>query len=460
MPSEIKRVYALMNQKRQFDYLIIPAKSFVKNVSVSNEAALKYYQTHADEFKVPEQVSLSYLQLSLKDIAKTIKPAQSELINFYQNNLGTFTTPRQVKIKQLLIAVAPNASSDDWNKALDKMNALAAQLKKGADFDALVKTNSQSPQKEAFWISTARLSPAVNQNLKLMKSSGDISMPVKTQLGYVIIKLLDSKPQKVSAFKEVEAKVSKNYQDQAAQKRFSTLSDQLANETFENPTSLDKAAKNLNLSIKTTDFFSQQGTKDGLASHDNVVHAAFSEDVLQGNNSDLINLDDNDVIVVRLKTHKPASEKPFDQVKDDIINKLKVQEAANNAQTFGQALLTSLQKGESINSQLTSQGLSFKTTDFVARHETKKIDSVVVNMAFDIPRSSLQKPDQSIAGQALSSGDYAIVKLKAVQDGQLDKPSVLDQFGAGYTAALGAQAYNFYVDSLLKRAKISYLNNQ
>lgn len=67
LPTEVQQATALINQKRDFAYVIIPISQFFsERVFISEAEAFSYYQLNKNQFMQPEQVSVDYIKLSLK----------------------------------------------------------------------------------------------------------------------------------------------------------------------------------------------------------------------------------------------------------------------------------------------------------------------------------------------------------------------------------------------------------
>jgi len=134
--------------------------------------------------------------------------------------------------------------------------------------------------------------------------------------------------------------------DQQADDRFYKLQSKLADKAFEFPDTLDDAAKAVGLEVKTSDFISSQTAK-GVLANEKVLKAAFSDEVKnQGLNSEVIQISDTDIIVVRVQDSKPAKLKPLDSVLAEIKTILRKNKARNLAQQKAQQLITDLKAGK------------------------------------------------------------------------------------------------------------------
>ena len=273
-----------------------------------------------------------------------------------------------------------------------------------------------------------------------------MSAPFQNSQGFNIVKLIGKKPEKIQSFDKVRQEVEKAYQQQAFQQAFNNESDKLSELTYTNPSSLDDASKALKLPIETTDWFSKKGPYVGIVKNPKVVNVAFSQDVFtQGNNSDLIQLDDTTIVVLRVKDKKPATTKPLSAVSAEITKILQEQQASIAAKNEGVAMLQKLQSGG------VDSGWHVETD--VSRDRTD-INTEILKAAFNQPMTT---PKQiSYTGMSLTSGDYALVGVTKIMPGQFKKnPKQQEEVVSNEIATnFGQLDYELYVHSVINKAKI------
>lgn len=233
-------------------------------------------------------------------------------------------------------------------------------------------------------------------------------------------------------------------------------SDQLTNLTYTNPDTLKVASDSLKLPIQTSDFFGHQGAASGVAANPKVVAVAFSGNVLkQGNNSDLISLDDQTALVLRVQTYKPAALRPLGEVRPQIEQKLKAQAAQTAAQQQGQTIIAALKKGQSFDQIATQYHLLWNQKQMMGRQATD-IPIEILNTAFKLPLPVESKP--SIGGSHLVNGNYAVI---VVTDFKNADPNALtsqqrQQIQQNLAKQFGILNYDLYREQKMQEAKIKY----
>jgi len=458
LPSEIDGAVKLINQKRDLNYVVIPSQRFINTANVSDQQANAYYQQNQAQFTVPEQVSIQYLELSLPQIAAQLHFTDDQLQQFYQNNLSNYTHPPRWHVAHILVKIQEGAGIEQVDAAKAKINSIAAEVKNGADFAKLAQANSDDTisAKDGGvldWFSPGMIDPAFEKAVATMKV-GDVSDPVRTKYGFSIIKLIDTEKPQVIAFDKVRPQVEKAMAQQQAEQIFADDSDKLSNLTYSNPNSLDVAAKALALQVKSTGLFDQKGGKELFTANPKVLAAAFSGDVMQGNNSDVIEIDPDTLLVLRVKQHQPAVLQPFAQVRDVVMQKLKQQAAEQQAQALGDQIAAQLSQGKNGAQVVAAEKLTWSAVKGASRFGTQSAPSSVINDAFQMPRPTAGTA--SIANFHMPNGDYAVVMLTDVSDGSFGKAAVVERraYRESMENTSGQLDYALYVQGLLHKAKI------
>lgn len=458
LPQDVTNALKLVNQKRDLSYLIIPATQFKGKIQIPDDQALAYYQQHKADFTSPEQVSVEYIKLSLPQLASQLHFTDAQLQQYYQDNISNFTTPQRWHVAHILVKLADNATLQQVADAQAKINGIVQKINAGESFGQLAKQNSEDvvSAKEGGvleWFGPGMVDPAFEKAVAALKQVGEVSPPVRTKYGLSVIKLIGQEPSQVQPFAKVKDQVQKALAQQEAEKVFADASDKLSNLTYANPGALDVAAKALNLQIKTTDLFNRQGGKDEITANPKVIDAAFSSDVLQGNNSDVVELDPDNLVVVRIKQHIAASLQSFDQVKNQVMELLVAQGEKQAAQQFGQQLLQQIQQGKT-DSEIAQQAhqpwqLVSSTGRFDAR-----VPGAILSKAFRAARPEKNSATQE--GIVLPNGDYVLLKVLAVKDGDIGKEAAVQQriYGEELESGFGQLDYSLYVKNLLDKAKV------
>lgn len=450
LPDETTNTVALVDQEREIDYVMIPMQYFLSQpVTIAPERIEAYYKDHQTDFMTPEQVNVDYLELSLKDLYARFSPTEDMLKNFYNENINSYTQPMAWKLDSILIAVPSNPSEADWVSAQEKMNKVLESVNKGGDFAAMAKQHAQAVIPAGMLVLN-QVPAELQKAAASLTSRGQISEPIRTEKGIVVLKVEDLREPKIESFDVVKDKVRESYIRQHAEEKFAEMRDQLADLTYANPTTLQTAANDLGLTIKSSELFTKEKPGKDISQYKKVRDAAFSNEVLNlQNNSDVIQINPETIAVVRMKSHLSSKLLPLADISGQIAEKLKSQEADTRAEKFAQELKAQLDKGGDPQKLVANEKFAWTKLGYIGRYSTK-VDSAVMDTAFRLPRPV---SNGVVYGVTRLPGGYGVVALRGVKDGSLDDKK-LSVFSEQVQNSLGFLEYALYKDSQMAKAKI------
>jgi peptidyl-prolyl cis-trans isomerase D len=173
-----------------------------------------------------------------------------------------------------------------------------------------------------------------------------------------------------------------------------------------------------------------------------LLAALFSDDSIKNKrNTEAIETAPGVLVSARVVDHKPASQRPFDEVKGDIARHLAQQEAVALARRQGAERLEELKRGD-------ASALRFGATKLVSRDEPQDLGPEALSKVFGADASKLPV----YAGME-SSGGYVIYRVTRVVDVQPDEArqrSVQSELGR----AGGTQEFRSFLDGLRADAKV------
>ncbi|HLX52774.1 MAG TPA: peptidylprolyl isomerase, partial [Aquella sp.] len=276
---------------------------------------------------------------------------------------------------------------------------------------------------------------------------GQISQIVETQFGYHILKLNNIKGLDNSALKETAiAAIQKQQSTTMLQKQLEQLNDV----TYNQPSSLDPAAKKLGLTVFNSDWVKKGDTSSEFA-NPKVQQAIFTKDVITNhNNSEVVSLGENKYGVYRISEYQASKTQPLAQVKDGIISQLKEKQASMLAYQEGQAEIEKLKSGK--------LQLNFdKAVDVTLLGQSKDINPQTVKQIFGV---ALTKAP-AFTGGINSTGAFVIYRINSENvDPKLSEQNlpILEQFNQN-NAMLDLSAYIAYLRTMYSVTyKIERLN--
>ncbi len=443
----------LENQQRLINYIIIPSSRFTDTVIVSDEEIATNYQENSVQYMIPEQVSIEYVELSSKDIDLKDSLDEEALKQSYEERKELFTTPPKWQASHILIKVAKDATLTDTELVADKARNVLAQVEAGEkSFIELVKQfsddiGSKDKDGNLGWVSSGDMVKPFEDAVKTMQI-GEISKLVKSRFGFHIIKLNDSSPEVVQAFADVRTQIKQDLSKELAESKFYALVDNFGNVAFENPNSLEVITETMGLISKTTELFAKDDKQpeDSILSKSKVITAAFSDTVLKDSyNSEVIDIGEQRVLVLRVKEHILAKAKPIEEVKDSIKTALTQSKTKAEAKKLGQNLLEQIKQNIDPNIIAKNNDLTWLTSQVTRQDKT--MQQAILQQAFKMGHPTTNKSIyQSLE---LDNGDFALIAVSAVKVGEKTDETITQ-----YKQAIGESEFNQLVSGLKIDAEI------
>jgi len=451
-PDNTSRYFMLMDQRRTISAINIEKDKFLNNINVTNKELENFYNTHKDNFVELPKVKLEYIKLSYQDIAKNINPTEAQIQDYYNNNGDLFVTTGKKRISQIVIN---NTSPDSKIKLEDVVKQLEADKtnQNNNTFGQLAQKYSDDfltskQQGDAGWMQTGDMNDkALDGAIASLNKIGDISQVITKDDKSYIFKLTDLEAKKKLALKDSKEQIIAKVREEQANSTFTDLKDQLERKSFEIADNLGVVASELKLTTNKSDWVyktpskadkkSDSSFEHNLITNPKVLAAAFSEDVLENhNNSNLIEITPDIVVVVRVTEYKPQSIRPINEVIPQLTEQVKNLKAKELAKKQAQDLWTQFIFKAKTNPN------SFEVLEQLTQNNNYVKFSKPMEISFldtfwdtktDIPYARevlkegfvLPKPDQQNPVSAklmeLNNGDQAIIAINKVTLGKYDE---------------------------------------
>ncbi len=321
--KDIDNFFKIQNQKRDVEILAVALEEITEQPTV--EEIDEYYQQNQNSFLTVEQVAIEYVELALDDLAKNVEPSAEQLATYYEEQKDLYTTKERRKISHILFSFTKDSGSD--NDQLERALKAKAELV-GKDFAVLATEVSDDKLSASKGGDLGLFNVGVMEkdfeDAAMSLQLNQVSEPIKSAFGYHLIKVTELVAGEVKSFDKVKAELTTAFQRAEAETAFYESGETLTELSYENPDSLQAVSDALGIKTVKTELFSRVVAIDTqkVNSQKSVIDAAFSEDVLKGENSSVIELGDDKLIVLRMIEHKPAEVRALESIKPVIVAKL------------------------------------------------------------------------------------------------------------------------------------------
>jgi peptidyl-prolyl cis-trans isomerase D len=449
----VQRISDMADQEREVQELLFKASDFVSQVKITDEMLHAFYMKFGSQFEIPEQIKAEYVVLNNDVLLSLISISDTDIKSYYEQNARRYTVDEQRRASHILIAVKKDATEIERTAAKVKAQNLLQQLRKNpGDFGKLAKENSQDPISAEhggdldFFGKGMMVKPFETAAYALKQ--GEISDLVESDFGFHIIQVTAVKSASVKTLDEVRNEIVAEIKKQKASKKYSELAESFVNTVYEQSDSLKTVAERLKLKIETVSDLTRQ-SNSALAptvpfNHPKFLKAIFSDDAVKNKrNTEAIEVAPNTLIAGHVVEYKPASKRPFEEVKMLIAERVKQVEALVLAKKAGEARLHKLKQ--------TADSTGFSSAQMVSRVSNKNLDSAALTAVMKADANKLP----SHIGIELPNKIYAIYRInKIAQPVSLDSARRLAEQKQIVNAAAQLEMMA-YIDSLKHKSKVT-----
>lgn len=206
--------------------------------------ALKARNINLEDIKKSMQIDINARQLLNAQIQGKINITDDEVKKYYEDNKSKFQRPEAYHTRHILAAYFPpealrNQTIEELKKnkeyfarlAEEKIDKVIEELKKGADFEELAKTQSDDESSrenggDLDFIYKGIFDASFDEAAGKLKPD-EISGKIKTRFGYHVIQLIEKKPSEMAPFDEMKPGIQKHLFLEAAKKHVASYVEKL-----------------------------------------------------------------------------------------------------------------------------------------------------------------------------------------------------------------------------------------
>lgn len=139
------------------------------------------------------------------DVFGRVQVSEAQARAHYEREKGSLATPAAVLFRELAVTLAGGESTDGYTDGLIRFVRARDRLLAGEDFDAVARELSDAPSKTAGGlvgpVDPRELPVAIRESLRAL-APGAISEPIRTEAGYVVLKMERARPAAPRSFVE------------------------------------------------------------------------------------------------------------------------------------------------------------------------------------------------------------------------------------------------------------------
>ena len=449
---EFEKFAELTSQTRDFNYLSITMGTRTLGTAVLDEEIEAYYEDNQNQFTEEESVIIEYVLLDKASISDELNVDEADLQAQYDIEREEFEGSSEKRASHILFEISPEVPVE---AALELAQNAKTRIDGGEEFSDLalelsIDTVSAEEGGDIGFSDGTAFPVEIEEALNLL-TLDEISSPVVSEFGVHLVKLTQEADNSFPSFEETKSRLERDITSSEVERIYAERLQDLSNLAFETGDLLT-IEEELTLEIQRSDPIPRSGGS-GIFSDLDVVEAAYSDEVLiDGNNSDVIELSDSQSLVVRVLEFNEASVQPLAEVDAEIAVLIRTQMEREAVQELGNQLLTALEQERSIDELLSQNELTWISETDIERNSFV-VNREIVNEVFSLP-----KPTEEIrrSNLTLSNGTFVLVELNQVNEGSIDSISEEQIVGLSNSIKtdLGNNDFQAYMASLRESAEI------
>jgi peptidyl-prolyl cis-trans isomerase D len=412
-PVEAEAAFNIIAERRDVRYLVVPDSFFETADNVTEDAIEGYYEKNALSFSQPERLRVAYIELNLDQYTTSVDQAEVDVQ--LASALADFETKAESEVAHILVTQADDESGVDYAARVD---AVRARLDSGEAFTLVAREDSDDIGSASIGGDLGYTDGSVfpdEMELAIEQLSvGDVSPGVVTDAGTHFILLKGKTAAEQVADEVLRAEIADSLQTAQAQQDLLIAVDQLRDAVFTSD-GLESAARALGVQVETSAPFSRDEGQ-GTFNESSVRQAAFSDDVLlDGNNSEVIELSGSRFVALSLLERLPEGIRPLTEVRQSIASQLadKARETAMTA--LVEEINAEMAAGATLESLATAKNFEWRV-ELGATRQNVILPASVLQAAF----AKRVDDTETVDTVQLDAESFALVQLARAQPGRAD----------------------------------------
>ncbi len=445
----------LTEQAREIQVATVDPAAFLAQAKVDDAQVKAEYEKSPDSYRAPEQVKIEYLQLNQAALQSAVSVAVDEIKGEYDKRVKEFSAPEERRASHILLSFdkddkgQPKVASKDAAKI--EADTIMKQVTGATPekFAELAKQKSKDPGSagqggDLGFFGRGQMVKPFEEAVFAMKA-GEIRGPIESDFGFHIIRLTETKPERVRPLEEVRAQIEGELKQQKTGKLFSESAEKFQNRVYEQSDSFVRIAEELKLQAKKSEWLTRSQIQALAGGNPKFAQTVFSSaSIAAKKNSEAIDLGNNSLISARVLEHKPSAVRPLDDVKAQITQQLQRRLATELALKAGAEKLAAAKLGN-------DAGLTFSPVQKLLRQTpVPNVNQALSKIAFaaDVSKGA------AVVGGTNDAGGYSIAKVLKVVEPEAATAEKLKSLSQRLAGQSGGDLTNSYLAALKEHIKV------
>lgn len=369
--QEIEEEFKRENTKVKFDYAVLSIDDLMKQVKPAEAELKAYYDSHKQNYvdSIPEKRVVRYAVIDSAKLGSQVQVTPSDLQGYYRDHQDEFRVPEQVSVSHILVktpAPGQDGKVDDnaLKAAKQKAENILNQVRNGGNFAPLAKKNSDDPGSaeqggSLGWINRGQMVPEFEKAAFSLKK-GETSGLVQSSYGFHIIRMDDRHEARLKALNEVKAEFEPLVRQQKAQGAIESLTAKVTSQA--KTQGLEKTAQANGLDVITSNLVTRTDTLPGIGMAPPVMDAIFSA---PANGAPESASTENGSVIFQITEVKPPATPTFEEIRARVESEFKSERAQQLLGQKTQELADKARAEHDLKKAAKQLGVTVKTSELV-----------------------------------------------------------------------------------------------
>lgn len=348
-PLMAETLYRYDNETRAADVVILKNAAAPDITKPTDEQLQKYYDANKHDYLIPETRTITVATLKPEMVKKKLKISDEDLKAEYDRNIASFTKPPRRLVEQVVLD-----NEEAANKALEDMQA-------GKKVE---NSDKQEFEREG-------LLPEIATPVFEAKE-GAVLGPIKTALGWHVLKVEKLLPEQVTPFADVKDRLKTELENIAMTDQLYQTGNEIEDRAAGGE-SLENIVNEYGMTTEIIGPFRMNGNdKDGKdlfksygTDRDKLIQSAFDYEV--GEITPIVETADSQFHILHIDQVTPDTYRPLKDVRAELQKRWMDEQRRLANTTRAQDLLAAVQGGKTLVQAAKEQGLAVQSFSSINR---------------------------------------------------------------------------------------------
>lgn len=370
--DEVEQAYRDESETAKISYVAVPTSRF-ENVGDPDDAALAdYYESHREDFRLPERRVVDVLTVSPAELREGITLDEGEARRVYDENPQDYEIEDQVRARHILLRTGTERTVEQARAELERAKA---RIEGGEDFATVAAEISEDPGTreaggELGFFGRGEMIGAF-EDAAFGAAPGDLVGPVETDFGVHLIQVEERREAGRRPFDEVrggiESRLIGERAEALAEQKANEIADRVEREGLDAAGMAAAAQEEAGVSYRTTEPFGRDDNVQGIGRSTPFSVTAF--ELAEGASSAPVRTS-RGWAILRAAEILPPRVPELDEARDRVVDAWRTAEREARAQGLAGEVLADARSGADLAAAAKARDLTVEEAGPFGRHGT------------------------------------------------------------------------------------------